>query len=95
MITTGRLLALLFVLPGEVTYLHAQIALERTVFFDNAPAGDRYGFSEGSVVALMIVGYLADRYFGSSPKGLIIGIVLGSIIGFVQFFRLTSQILKK
>ena len=49
----------------------------------------------GSVVALMIVGYLADRYFDSSPKGLIIGIVLGSIIGFVQFFRLTSQILKK
>jgi F0F1-type ATP synthase assembly protein I len=49
----------------------------------------------GSVVALMIVGYLADRFFSSSPKGLIIGIVLGSIIGFVQFFRLTSQILKK
>ncbi len=49
----------------------------------------------GSVVALMIVGYLFDRFFSSSPKGLIIGIVLGSIIGFVQFFRLTSQILKK
>lgn len=49
----------------------------------------------GSVVALMIVGYLVDKYFGSSPKGLIGGIVLGSIIGFVQFFRLTSQILKK
>jgi F0F1-type ATP synthase assembly protein I len=49
----------------------------------------------GSVVALMIVGYLADRFFNSSPKGLIIGIVLGSIIGFGQFFRLTSQILKK
>ena len=48
----------------------------------------------GSVVAMMIVGYLFDRYFGSSPTGLIVGIVLGSIIGFIQFFRLTSQILK-
>ena len=48
----------------------------------------------GSVVAMMIVGYLVDRYFGSSPTGLIVGIVLGSIIGFIQFFRLTSQILK-
>lgn len=49
----------------------------------------------GSVVALMIVGYLVDRYSGSSPTGLVVGIILGSIIGFVQFFRLTSQILKK
>ncbi|CAN5317873.1 hypothetical protein BH10ACI1_BH10ACI1_23140 [soil metagenome] len=49
----------------------------------------------GSVVALMIVGYLFDRYFGTSPKGLIVGIILGSIFGFIQFFRLTSQILKK
>lgn len=49
----------------------------------------------GSVIALAVVGYLADRFFDSSPKGLIIGIVLGAIVGFVQFFRLTSQILKK
>jgi F0F1-type ATP synthase assembly protein I len=49
----------------------------------------------GSVVVLMTVGYLADRYFNSSPTGLIIGIVAGSIIGFFQFFRLTSQIINK
>jgi len=49
----------------------------------------------GSVVVLMTVGYLADRYFNSSPTGLIVGIIAGSIIGFFQFFRLTSQILKK
>jgi F0F1-type ATP synthase assembly protein I len=49
----------------------------------------------GSVVALMVVGYLADRFFNSSPTGLVVGIILGSIVGFVQFFRLTSQILKK
>lgn len=49
----------------------------------------------GSVVALAIVGFLADKFFDSSPKGLIIGIVFGAIVGFFQFFRLTSQILKK
>lgn len=49
----------------------------------------------GSVVVLMIFGYLADRFFNSYPKGLIVGIILGSLIGFFQFFRLTSQILKK
>lgn len=49
----------------------------------------------GSVVFMMVVGYMADRFFNSSPKGLITGIILGSIIGFIQFFRLTSQILKK
>jgi len=49
----------------------------------------------GSVVVLMAFGYVADRYFDSSPTGLIIGIIAGSLIGFFQFFRLTSQILKK
>ena len=49
----------------------------------------------GSVVVLMTIGYLADRFFNSAPAGLIIGIVAGSIIGFYQFFRLSSQILKK
>ncbi|MET0752895.1 MAG: AtpZ/AtpI family protein [Pyrinomonadaceae bacterium] len=49
----------------------------------------------GAVVVCMAVGYIADRYFNSSPTGLIVGIVLGSLIGFFQFFRLTSQILKK
>ncbi len=49
----------------------------------------------GAVVVCMAAGYVADRYFNSSPTGLIIGIVLGALIGFYQFFRLTSQILKK
>lgn len=48
-----------------------------------------------AVVVFMIIGYIADRFFNSSPTGLIIGIVFGALIGFYQFFRLTSQILKK
>lgn len=48
-----------------------------------------------SVIVLMALGWLADRFLGSSPKGLVTGIILGSIFGFYQFFRLTSQIIKK
>lgn len=47
-----------------------------------------------SIVFLLIIGWLVDLLLGSSPWGIVVGIVLGSIIGFLQFFRLTSQILK-
>lgn len=47
-----------------------------------------------AVVFLMVLGWFADLLFGTSPWGIVGGIVLGSIIGFIQFFRLTSQILK-
>lgn len=48
----------------------------------------------GSVVIMLVLGYFADRLFGTSPWGIIIGIVLGAAIGFYQFFRITSQIFK-
>lgn len=47
-----------------------------------------------SVVFMLVIGWGADLLFGSSPWGIVLGIVLGSIIGFVQFFRITSQIFK-
>ena len=46
----------------------------------------------GSVAFMLFLGWLADLLLGSSPWGIVGGIVLGSIIGFVQFFRITSQI---
>ncbi len=46
----------------------------------------------GSVIFMLGLGWLADLVLGSSPWGLVSGIVLGSIIGFVQFFRISSQI---
>ena len=46
----------------------------------------------GSVGFMLFIGWLADWVLGSSPWGLVGGIVLGSVIGFVQFFRLTSRI---
>ena len=48
-----------------------------------------------AVVFMLILGWGADVLLGTSPWGMVGGIVLGSIIGFIQFFRITSQIFKK
>lgn len=47
-----------------------------------------------SVVFMMVIGWGADLLFGTKPWGIVGGIVLGALVGFVQFFRLTSRILK-
>lgn len=49
----------------------------------------------GSVVFMMFIGWGADLMLGTSPYGLIGGVVLGSLIGFIQFFRISAQIFKK
>ncbi len=49
----------------------------------------------GSVIFMMILGWFADLLLGSSPWGLVGGIILGGLIGFVQLFRISSQIYKK
>ncbi|HLA94974.1 MAG TPA: AtpZ/AtpI family protein [Pyrinomonadaceae bacterium] len=48
-----------------------------------------------SVVFMLVIGWGADLLFGSSPWGIVIGIIIGAAIGFIQFFRITSQIFKK
>jgi F0F1-type ATP synthase assembly protein I len=48
-----------------------------------------------AVVFMLILGWGADVLLGSSPWGVVIGIVLGSAIGFIQLFRISSQIFKK
>ena len=48
-----------------------------------------------SVAFMLVIGWGADLLFGSSQWGIVSGIVLGALIGFFQFFRLTSQIFKK
>ena len=45
-----------------------------------------------SVAFMLFLGWIADLLIGSSPWGLVGGIVLGSVIGFIQFIRITSQI---
>ena len=45
-----------------------------------------------SVIFMLILGWFFDLLIGTKPWGIVGGIVLGAIIGFYQFFRLTSQI---
>jgi F0F1-type ATP synthase assembly protein I len=45
-----------------------------------------------SVAFMLFLGWIFDYLFASSPWGLIAGIVLGSVVGFVQFFRISSRI---
>ena len=46
----------------------------------------------GSIIFMLVLGWLFDLMVGSSPWGIVGGIVLGSIVGFMQFFRLSKQI---
>jgi ATP synthase protein I len=45
-----------------------------------------------SVVSFCGFGWLLDRWLGTKPWLLLIGIVLGAIAGFYQFIRLTSKL---
>jgi F0F1-type ATP synthase assembly protein I len=47
----------------------------------------------GSVVFMMVLGWFADLLLDSTPWGITAGIILGGVIGFIQFFRITSQII--
>lgn len=45
-----------------------------------------------AVVAGLIAGWLLDRWLGTSPWLLVVGIVLGSAAGFYEFIRTTAKI---
>jgi len=45
-----------------------------------------------TIVFMLFLGWGADLVLGSSPWGIVVGIVLGAAIAFVQFFRITSRI---
>ena len=81
---------------GSETEFQSPVAPE-TVGETARKSGLAYGAALmlfGSVIFMLILGYFADKLFGTSPWGIIIGIVLGAAIGFFQFFRITSQIFK-
>lgn len=45
-----------------------------------------------AVVLGLLGGYLFDKWRGSSPVGLVCGIVLGAVVGLYQFMRISSSI---
>ena len=49
----------------------------------------------GSVAIMLFIGFMLDRYFGTSPGFLVGGLLVGAGLGFYQFFRITSEILRK
>jgi|SRR5687767_10834600 len=49
----------------------------------------------GAVTFMLVLGWGADLLFGSAPWGVVLGVVFGALIGFIQLFRLSSQIFKK
>lgn len=45
-----------------------------------------------SVITLGGVGWLLDKWLGKAPWFLVGGLVVGAIVGFYQFIRLTSKL---
>lgn len=46
----------------------------------------------GSVIGVGGVGWLFDRWLGTRPWILVAGLVLGAVVGFYQFIRLTAKL---
>jgi ATP synthase protein I len=45
-----------------------------------------------SVAVMTAFGWLLDRWFGTAPWLLVVGLIFGAVAGFYQFVRLTSQL---
>lgn len=45
----------------------------------------------GSIVVFIIAGYFLDRVLNTSPWLIVVGIILGTIIGFYQFIRISGK----
>ncbi|MFL6373279.1 MAG: AtpZ/AtpI family protein [Pyrinomonadaceae bacterium] len=54
------------------------------------------GITFFATIAFMIfIGWGADLLLGSKPWGMVGGIILGAVIAFIQFFRITNRIYQK
>ena len=48
-----------------------------------------------TVAFMLFIGWGADLILGTKPWGIVAGIVLGAVIAFIQFFRITNRIYQK
>jgi F0F1-type ATP synthase assembly protein I len=46
----------------------------------------------GAIIVMLFIGWLVDLSIGTSPWGIVGGIIIGSIVGFLQFFHISSKI---
>jgi ATP synthase protein I len=61
----------------------------------NRKSGIAYGAALmlfSAVISCCALGWLLDRWLGTKPWLLVVGIVVGAIVGFYQFVRLTSKL---
>jgi len=59
-----------------------------------ASAGPAAGASYtlvGGIILLGGIGYAVDRWWGSGPWGLVIGLVLGIVVGFYELIRVAMR----
>lgn len=49
------------------------------------------GMLFGCVVVGVVLGYFADKWLGSSPFGLLIGLIIGSIAGIREMLKLIKK----
>ena len=74
-----------------------RFSIERAAraFQDNvASAGPAAGASYtlvGGIILLGGIGYAVDRWWGTAPWGLVIGLALGIVVGFYELIRVTMQ----
>lgn len=45
----------------------------------------------GAILLFLAIGWGVDKYFQTSPWGIVIGIIFGAVVGFYQFFRISSE----
>ena len=48
-----------------------------------------------TVAFMLFIGWGADLILGTKPWGIVVGIVLGAVMAFIQFFRITNRIYQK
>jgi F0F1-type ATP synthase assembly protein I len=45
----------------------------------------------GGILFFLGIGWLADKYFQTSPWGMVAGIIFGAIVGFYQFVKIANK----
>jgi ATP synthase protein I len=45
----------------------------------------------GGILLFLGVGWLGDKFFNTSPWGIVTGIIFGAIVGFYQFVKIANK----
>jgi F0F1-type ATP synthase assembly protein I len=65
-------------------------SVHRRVAENTAASVDSTAFF-GSIMAGMLLGFLADKVFGTAPLFIVIGIITGSVVGFWRMWQIATR----